>query len=100
MVWTPDVKLPSYPGWARVSPTFGTEPELVGWLRQRRRDGDEVAAWKRTVWGSDFVDERLSTRDEPAADPKRLAAIWRELAEMLDRKKRELDKYTKKGHAA
>jgi hypothetical protein len=78
--------------YARVSPSFGTQPELVGWIRAHRDEGDDIAAWKRTSRGQDFHDERLSTRDEPASDPARLRALFEELARMLDAKKRDLDR--------
>jgi hypothetical protein len=75
-----------------VSPSYGTQPELVAWVRAHREEGDEIAAWKRSVRGADYTDERLSTRDEPPADPQRLAALMRELSAMLEKKKRELDR--------
>lgn len=79
-----------------VSPSFGTQAELTGWLRVNRNERDEISAWKRTIRGADFDDERLSTRDDPKADPARLRALMQELADLLDAKKRELDRHSKR----
>ena len=78
--------------YTQVSPSFGTQAELVGWVRAHRCESTEVAAWKRTIRGADYHDERLSSRDEPDADPARLRALFEELASLLDAKKRELDR--------
>lgn len=77
---------------ALVSPAYGTQLDLIAWVRANRREGDTVAAWKRTIRGADYHDERLSARDEPAADPARLRALLEELSALLDAKKRELDR--------
>lgn len=69
--------------YSSVSPSFGTQPELVTWIRVNRREDDEVAAWKRTTRGADFHDERLSTREEPDADPARLKAMFADLSARL-----------------
>jgi len=87
-VWNPDH---SSHGQALVSPSFGTQAELVGWVRTHRSEDSQVSAWRRECRGSDFHDERLSTRDDPPADPQRLRALLAELAQLLERKKRALD---------
>lgn len=78
--------------YTQVSPSFGMQPDLVGWVRTHRQDGDEVSAWKRTIRGQDFTDERLNARDDSRPDPARLRAIMAELGVMLDAKKRDLDR--------
>jgi hypothetical protein len=75
-----------------VSPSFSSQMDLTGWIREHRTVSCEVAAWKRTIRGADFTDERLTTRDEPPADPARLRALLEDLARMIDEKKRKLDR--------
>lgn len=86
-IWTPD-KWGRH-GQALVSPAFGTEPELVGWVRAHRCEDAQVAAWKRTATGSDFHDERLSTREEPVADTRRLAEMLTAMRDLLKDEKRK-----------
>jgi len=88
-IWTADEH--NSHGSALVSPAFGTQPELIGWIRTHRSDDCQIAAYRRVVRGSDFQDERLSTRDDAPADPQRLRALLAELAQLLERKKRALD---------
>lgn len=71
-VWTPNH---TSHGEAVVSPAFGTSSDLSGWVRAKRREGSQVAAWKRTSYGTDFHDEPLRASEEPKADPERLARV-------------------------
>ncbi len=80
-------------GSAVISPKFGTEPECVTWVRQRRRDFDQVGMWKRiSREGHDYEDIPLDTEEAPLPNPERLHALIADLKKMLDDKKRELDK--------
>lgn len=80
-------------GEAKVSPKFGTQSDLTGWLRENRKDGDEIFQWKRTSYPDQgtFDDEKLMVKDVPM-DPERLHGIVADLKKMLEAKKRELDK--------
>jgi hypothetical protein len=92
-IWSPD---DSTHGKGRVSPSFATQPELVAWVRQWKSDGDQVAAWRRESFGTDYRDESLSTRDDPQPDPARLKELMLRMKADLDAKKRELDRQPKR----
>lgn len=97
-IWWPEES--NSHGKALVSPSFGMEPDLVRWVREHRTDDCQVSAYKRTIRGADYVDERLSAQEEPVADPQRLRALMVELADLLEKKKRELDRGAKRKSAA
>ena len=90
-IWWPDEH--NSHGRALVSPNFGAERDMVRWITQRRTDDCQVSAYKRTIrGGQDYTDTPLIARDEPPADPARLKALLTDLSDMLERKKRELDR--------
>lgn len=80
-------------GESLVSPRFGTEPECVAWVRQRRREFDQVGMWKRVSReGHDYEDIPLNTEDAPLPDKARLHALVAELKTLIEQKKRDLDR--------
>ncbi len=60
-------------GEALISPSFGTEPDCVAWVRQRRQKFTQISMWKRVSRnGNDYEDFSLETEEAPLADSARL----------------------------